>query len=166
MSLSGSFVKPFHFKKFKQCTANFENNKVTNESIDFQADMIAYPILLDTYSVSFNNWKLSYDLGGDVLQAFKTLNITLKIKNIQAQNGWPIENLNACSKLCKAYDWFAFRNDNYDYNQKIDCICWNQYDTAKEYNGVEYTFNNTWVSDLSDNGGGTEESYHFYNNQG
>jgi hypothetical protein len=51
-SLNGSFVRPFHFKKFKFCNASFENFRVTNNSIDFQADMIAYPMILDTYSVS------------------------------------------------------------------------------------------------------------------
>lgn len=51
-SLNGSFVRPLHFKKFKFCNASFENLKVTNNSIDFQADLIAYPMILDTYSVS------------------------------------------------------------------------------------------------------------------
>lgn len=69
------------------------------------------------------------------------------MKNILPANEWPVENLNACSKLCRAFDWFAFSSSE-DENVKLDCICWNEYDIAKTYNGTEYNFNKAWVDGL------------------
>jgi len=69
-SLTGSFIRPMHIKNFKFCDVSFENYQIRNNSIDFQADLIVYPMLMDTKSQSTKLWLGNISLGGDA--ALKT----------------------------------------------------------------------------------------------